>query len=113
MDWLCMIFWWLSPVGFVLFFLQFLYTLLDRAPRSSENKESVGSWTCRLWKTLQLSVLPITLVVLTDQTDPVSDNHTETLYDGKKMATNDSQEITVGGVVLSLIFFTVEEAHLQ
>lgn len=29
------------------------------------------------------------------------------------MATNDSQEITVGGVVLSLIFFTVEEAHLQ
>lgn len=67
----------------------------------------------RLRKTLQLSVLHITLVVLVDQTYPVSDNHTETLYGGRKMATNDYQEIKVGGVVLSLISFTVEAAHLQ
>lgn len=52
-------------------------------------------------------------MVLVDQTYPVSDNHTETLYGGRKMATNDYQEIKVGGVVLSLISFTVEAAHLQ
>jgi len=112
MDSLCVISQWLSAV------VSFLKIPSQTSWQSSQDfrkqvHESIGSWVFRLRKTLQLSVLHITLVVLVDQTYPVSDNHTETLYGGRKMATNDYQEIKVGGVVLSLISFTVEAAHLQ
>jgi len=62
---------------------------------------------------IQLSVLDVTLlVVLAAQIHPVSDNHTETLYDGRERATKDNPETKVGGVVYLVISFALEATHL-
>lgn len=69
---------------------------------------------CRLRKTVQLSVLHVTLlVVLAAQIHAVSDNHTETLFDERELATKDNPETKVGGVVFLVISFALEATQLQ
>lgn len=53
------------------------------------------------------------LVALAAQIHPVSDNHTETLNDGREKATKDNPETKVGGVDFLVISFTLEATHLQ
>lgn len=52
-------------------------------------------------------------MVLAAQIHPVSDNHTETLYDGRELAAKDNPETKVGGVVFLVISFALEATLLQ
>lgn len=78
--------------------------------RTSHVNDSV----CRLRKTVQLPFLHVTLlVVLAGQIHPVSDNHTETLNDGREEAAKDNPETKVGEVAVLVISFSLESTHLQ
>lgn len=52
-------------------------------------------------------------MVLAAQIHAVSDNHTETLFDGRELATKGNPETKVGGVVFLVISFALEATHLQ
>lgn len=63
---------------------------------------------------VQLLLLHVTLlVVLAAQIHPVSDNHTETLNDGREKATKDNPETKVNEVAFLVISFTLEATQLQ
>lgn len=106
---LCTFSQWLSLVA------SFLKIPSQTSWQSSQDfKKHINESVCRLRKTVQLLFLHITLLVfLAAQIHPVSDNHIETLHDGREKATKDNPETKVSGVAFLVISFTLEATHLQ